>query len=167
MLFGVVNGICRIFWGILLDKFGFKILMNIIAIIEIISSSLIYYAVENDFFYILIVLLIATCLGGNFVCIIPLYTQIYGMDAGPRMFALTAAIIGILQFCGPLLVKFFLSEKKDYLIAFLIYGTFCVIKLVVLGFFDDKEKIKVHRNIEGIEKNKDLEKEFQTDNNIN
>ena len=163
-----MNGSCRIIWGIVLDKFGFKILMNIIGTIEIVSSSLLYFAVKYDFFYILLVLMIAACLGGNFVCIIPLYTQIYGMDAGPRMYALTGAIIGILQFFGPLLVKFLLSEKKDYLIIFLVCGSLCLIKFVVLGFFDDKEKIRVNENVDDDdEKKQDLENEFQADKNIN
>lgn len=56
--------------------------MYIIVSIEIISSSILYFTVEYDVLYILIVLLIAACLGGNFVCIIPLYTQVYGTDAG-------------------------------------------------------------------------------------
>ena len=117
--------------------------MIIIASIEIISSSLLYFTVKFDLLYIFIILTIAACLGGNFVCIIPLYTQIYGMDAGPRMYALTGAIIAMGQFCGPLLVKFFLSEKKDYLVTFLFGGTLCVIKLIFLIFFDDKEKINI------------------------
>ena len=117
--------------------------MYIIVSIEIISSSILYFTVEYDALYILIVLLIAACLGGNFVCIIPLYTQVYGMDAGPRMYALTGAIIGMAQFCCPLLLKFLLSDKKDYLIIFLIGGGLCVIKLIALIFFNDKEKFNV------------------------
>lgn len=141
--------------------------MNIIAITEIISSSVLYFTVEYDLLYILFVLLIAACLGGNFVCIIPQYTQIYGMDAGPRMYALTGAVIGILQFCGPLLVKFFLSEKKDYLITFLSSGSLCVIKLVILIFFDDKEKIRINKDISCNEKNNNLENEIRNDNSAN
>ena len=141
--------------------------MNIIAITEIISSSVLYFTVEYDLLYILFVLLIAACLGGNFVCIIPQYTQIYGMDEGPRMYALTGAVIGILQFCGPLLVKFFLSEKKDYLITFLSSGSLCVIKLVILIFFDDKEKIRINKDISCDEKNNNLENEIRNDNSAN
>ena len=137
--------------------------MYIIVSIEIISSSILYFTVEYDVLYILIVLLIAACLGGNFVCIIPLYTQVYGMDAGPRMYALTGAIIGMAQFCCPLLLKFLLSDKKDYLIIFLIGGGLCVIKLIVLIFFNDKEKVNV--TIEDIvEPN---ENEIKNDNTSN
>ena len=88
-------------------------------------------------------------------CIIPLYTQIYGMDAGPRMYALCGACIGLAQFCCPLLVKFFLKKKKDYLITFLFAGSLCLIKFIFLLFFDDKEKIDVHSKYNNENENKD------------
>ncbi len=51
--------------------------------------------------------------------------------------------MGISQFCGPILIKFILSEKKDYLITFLIAGAFCLCKIGVLLFFDHTEKINI------------------------
>ena len=158
ILFGITNGTCRFLWGFLLDKYGFKKLMFIIATTEIISSCSLYYTVGYDWLYIFIVLLLAACLGGNFVCIIPLYTHIYGMDAGPRMYALCGACIGLAQFCCPLLVKFFLKKKKDYLIIFLFSGTLCVIKFISLMFFDDKEKITVNSKFNCEDENKDNNK---------
>ena len=129
--------------------------MFIIATTEIISSCVLYFTVKYDWIYIFFVLLIAACLGGNFVCIIPLYTQIYGMDAGPRMYALCGACIGLAQFCCPLLVKFFLEENKDYLIIFLFAGSLCLIKFIFLIFFDDKEKITVNSIYNSENGNKD------------
>ena len=143
ILFGVVNGTSRFLWGHLLDKFGFKILMYTLTFLEIICSCTIYYTVQYDALYIIMVLIAAACLGGNFCCISPLYTLIYGIEVGPQMYALAGIVMGIAQFCGPILVKFILSSKKDYLITFLIGGTFCVCKLAVLLFFDDKEKIEI------------------------
>ena len=125
ILFGVVNGTSRFLWGYLLDKYGFQILMYTLTFLEIIASCT------------------AACLGGNFCCISPLYTLIYGIEVGPQMYALAGNVMGIAQFSGPILVKFILSSKKDYLITFLLGGTFCVCKLAVLLFFDDKEKIEI------------------------
>ena len=143
ILFGVVNGTSRFIWGHLLDKFGFKILMYILTFLEIISSCTIYFTVQYDALYIMMVLIVAACLGGNFCCISPLYTLIYGIEVGPQMYALAGIVMGIAQFCGPILVKFILSSKRDYLVTFLVGGTFCVCKLGVLLFFDDTEKIDV------------------------
>ena len=143
ILFGLVNGTSRFLWGELLDKFGFKILMYIITALEIITSCSIYFTVEYDGIYIIMVLITAACVGGNFCCISPLYTFIYGIEVGPQMYALAGNIMGLAQFSGPILVKFLLSEKKHYLLTFLIGGTFCVSKLLILLFFDDKEKINI------------------------
>ena len=143
ILFGVVNGTSRFLWGELLDQFGFKILMYIITVLEIITSCTIYFTVEYDGIYIIMVLITAACIGGNFCCISPLYTLIYGIEVGPQMFALAGNIMGLAQFSGPILVKFLLSEKKHYLLTFLIGGTLCVSKLIVLLFFDENEKINI------------------------
>ena len=143
ILFGLVNGTSRFLWGELLDQFGFKILMYIITTLEIITSCTIYFTVEYDGIYIIMVLITAACIGGNFCCISPLYTLIYGIEVGPQMFALAGNIMGLAQFSGPILVKFLLSEKKHYLLTFLIGGTLCVSKLLVLLFFDENEIINI------------------------
>ena len=143
ILFGIVNGSSRFLWGDLLDKYGFKILMYIVTFLEIMVSCTIYYTVKYDILYIIMVLIVAACLGGNFCCISPLYTLIYGIEVGPQMYALAGIVLGISQFCGPLLVKFILSEKKHYLLTFLIGGTFCMSKLIVLLFFDHTETINI------------------------
>ena len=143
ILFGVVNGISRFLWGLLLDKYGFKILMYIITFLEVTAASTIYFTVEYDALYIIVVLIVAACFSGNFCCISPLYTLIYGIEVGPQMYALAGNVMGISQFCGPILIKFILSEKKDYLITFLIAGAFCLCKIGVLLFFDHTEKINI------------------------
>ena len=156
ILFGVVNGSSRFLWGALMDKYGFKVLMFVVSFLEILSSCTIYFCVEYDALYIIIVLITAACLGGNFCCISPLYTFIYGIEVGPQMYALAAIVMGVAQFSGPILVKFILSEKKHYLVTFLIGGSLCVAKLIVLLFFNDKEKIDI-----------DLEEEIRKEDNGN
>ena len=52
ILFGITNGSCRFLWGFLLDKYGFKLLMFIIATTEIISSCVLYFTVRYDWIYI-------------------------------------------------------------------------------------------------------------------
>ncbi len=71
ILFGVVNGISRFLWGLLLDKYGFKILMYIITFLEVTAASTIYFTVEYDALYIIVVLIVAACFSGNFCCISP------------------------------------------------------------------------------------------------
>lgn len=143
ILFGIVNGTSRFIWGWVLDKFGFKILMGTITLLEVIVACTIYFIVEYDVLFVIIVLISAECLGGNFCCLSPVYTIIYGIEVGPQMYSLAGVVMGIAQFSGPIITKFIISAKKDYLIVFIIGGSLCLIKFGVLFFFDDKEKINV------------------------
>ena len=50
-MFGLVNGSSRLLWGYLMDKFGFKPLMSVIACIEIIVAGSFYFIVKYDILY--------------------------------------------------------------------------------------------------------------------
>ena len=113
------------------------------SILEIFSATCMYFCVENDILYVLVVLLIALCQGGTFSVLSPTFTKIFGIDIGPRLFGLSGILIGISQFCGPIMTRFILSEKYDYLITFLIGGSFCVLQLISLIFFDENEKVDI------------------------
>jgi hypothetical protein len=52
-LFGLINGAARTIWGALMDKFGFKILMFIITLIEISVSYTIYYCADYPYIYVI------------------------------------------------------------------------------------------------------------------
>ena len=55
ILFGLINGSSRMLWGYLMDKFGFKPLMSVIAFIEIIIAASFYFIVKiNILIYILL-----------------------------------------------------------------------------------------------------------------
>lgn len=140
ILFGVVNGSSRFVWGILLDKFGFKILMTVITFIEITVASSLYFMVKINIIYIILVLFAAACIGGNFCVITPVFNTVFGLEMGPEVYAITSIAIGTANIFGPLIVKFFLEDNIDYLYTFLLGGTFCVIKLCVLIFYDENEK---------------------------
>ena len=142
-LFALVNGTCRFAWGWLMDKYGFTKLTCVISLLEIFASSAIYFSVKNDILYILVILVIALCQGGTFCVLSPTFTKIFGIDIGPRLYSLSGSLLGISQFCGPLMTKFILSKKIDYLIAFLVGGSFCVLQLISLLFFDENEKVTI------------------------
>ena len=68
ILFGIVNGSCRLMWGYLMDRFGFKPLMLTISFIEISIAASFYFIVKINILYFICVLLIALCIGGIFQC---------------------------------------------------------------------------------------------------
>jgi len=150
ILFGIINGSSRFLWGYLMDLFGFKILMFIITGIEIAIACTLYWAAENDYLYIISVLLISACIGGHFSILSPVFNKIFGLEKGPEMYGLTGNFIGVASICGPLMSRFLLNERSDFLIVFLIGGALCVIKLVVLIFLNENEKFKYSGGVDAL-----------------
>jgi MFS family permease len=143
-----------------MDKFGFKKLMYIITIIEIIVGSSLYFIVEFGILFIIELILVSLCIGGTFTILTPIFIQIFGLYVGPELYGLTGISIGISNISGPLLMRIFPGKNSSFLIMFLIGTGFCIIKLIVLIFFDENNKM-YNDNIDDIKKNIDME---MTDN---
>lgn len=156
ILFGIVNGSSRFLWGYLMDKFGFKPLMSIIAAVEVIVSASFYFIVKFDFLYIFSVLLIAACIGGHFSILAPLFNKVYGIEIGPQAYGICGFFIGMANLTGPLLTMFLLKEKKHYLIAFLIGGSLVLIKIFCLLIFNEEEKYVSEGEINNIANDKSI-----------
>ena len=145
-----------------MDKFGFKVLMFIITTIEIIIAATLYFSVQIEVIYIISVLLISACLGGHFAILSPVFNKVFGLEKGPEMYGLTGNFIGIASVSGPLMSNFVLKEKKDFLVVFLVGGALCVVKFVVLIFFNENIKFKYKGSDDNLienEKDKNDEKE--------
>ena len=141
ILFGIVNGSSRFLWGFLMDKFGFKILMFVITIIEVTVGISLYFIVKYDFIFIICVLLIGACIGGNFVILAPTFNKIFGVQIGPELYGITSISIGIANICGPILTTLILKENKDYLVAFLIGASLSFFKIILLFFFKENQYV--------------------------
>ena len=141
-----------------MDKFGFKPLMTIIAFIEISLVASFYFIVKIGELYFVCVLLIALCLGGHFSMLAPLFNKVYGVAIGPQIYGICGIFIGLANLTGPLLSAFFLKEKTDFLVAFLIGGGIVIIKLVCLFLFNENEKY----NFEEFDNIGDLKRDCST-----
>ena len=146
-----------------MDKFGFKVLMFIITGIEIAISISLYFTVKITILYILSILLISACIGGHFSILSPVFNKIFGMERGPEMYGLTGIFIGIASICGPLMTKFLLNDVKDFLVVFLIGGVLCVIKLIVLFFFDENDPFTLNKSSNLIDNKNETNKEENSD----
>ena len=78
ILFGIVNGSSRFLWGYLMDKFGFKTLMFAITTIEVTVGASLYFIVKYDAIFVICVLCVGACIGGNFVILAPTFNKIFG-----------------------------------------------------------------------------------------
>ena len=125
-----------------MDLFGFKVLMFIITFIEILIACTLYFSVNSPIIYIISILLISACIGGHFSILSPVFNKIFGLEKGPEMYGLTGNFIGIASISGPIMTNFLLEDKPDFLIVFLVGGALCIVKLVVLIFFNEDDKFK-------------------------
>lgn len=63
----LVNGIFRVLWSLLLDKYSFRTIYSIILVIQIIMACSIYFIVViNKYLYMVWIIISYACLGGNF-----------------------------------------------------------------------------------------------------
>ena len=135
-----------------MDKFGFKALMFIITFIEILIACTLYFSAKIPILYIISILLISACIGGHFSILSPVFNKIFGLEKGPEMYGLTGNFIGVASISGPIMTNFLLKENKDFLIVFLVGGALCVVKLVVLIFFDEDKQFE-YLSVESLKKN--------------
>ena len=127
-----------------MDKFGFRTLMFAITIIEVSVGVSLYFIVRIPPLFVICVLCIGACIGGNFVILAPTFKKIFGIQTGPELYGITSIAIGIANLCGPILTTVILKENKDYLIAFLIGASLSFCKIILLLFF--KETPYVFKN---------------------
>lgn len=141
ILFGIVNGSSRFLWGYLMDKFGFRTLMFVITTIEVTVGVSLYFVVKFAPLFVICVLLIGACIGGNFVILAPTFNKIFGLQIGPELYGITSISIGIANISGPILTTLILKENKDYLISFLIGGSLSFTKIILLLFFKEEQYV--------------------------
>ena len=132
-----------------MDIFGFKKLMVIISILELILSSTIYLFAEYPFIFVLENLLVACCLSGTFTTITPLFNKVFGKELATEIYGLTGFFIGVASFLGPILTKVMIKEDEDYLMVYLIGTGICFMKFMALICFkEDEPYVFKHKNEE-------------------
>jgi len=135
-----------------MDKLGFKFLMIIISILELIVSLTIFYIannLKNELIYIIENLIIALCLSGTFTMITPTFSNIFGRK-GAEIYGITGFMIGVASFLGPVLTKIFIGNNgvKDYEIVYFCGGGFVLVNLVFLIFFKEEPFVFKGKNID-------------------
>ena len=129
--------------------------MYIITGIEIIVGISFYFIVKIEIIYIIELLLIALCIGGTFAILTPIFINVFGLFVGPELYGLTGISIGFSNVLGPFLLELFSEDNSSFLIIFLIGTGLCIIKLIVLIFFDENKK--TYNDIDDVTKNIDMQ----------
>ena len=77
--FGAIfNGVGRLFWGVMFDKFSFRVISSLINAVLLGTAIIVPFMVENQYLYLVIVAVIYFCYGGNY-SVYPTHTvRIFG-----------------------------------------------------------------------------------------
>ena len=122
--------------------------MFLITIIEIIIGSSIYFIVKYEDIYAFELLLVAICIGGTSTILAPTFIKIFSLFVGPELYGITGISIGISNLLGPLSYEFISEQKYSFLIIFLIGTGLCIIKFIILIFFDENKRMYDIKNNE-------------------
>jgi len=162
--FTLLNTFSRLIWGLICDKFGFKIPYIIICINQILCGSLIYFASNNIYTYFTVVCFGVLSYAGHIILFPNLIHNKFGVDNSVIILGICGIFGGIACILGPILTFFIIKEQSDYLKIYLI-GAFPTIFSLFLTFFikiekkDNKTLIpiteetnEIIKNIESIDK---------------
>ena len=78
-----MNGLSRIFFGTLVDKYSFKLLMGILMAIQLVNACVCFWAAYVPALYFICILVNYMVLGGLFAVLPVSVTNVFGLELGP------------------------------------------------------------------------------------
>ena len=145
--FTLLNTFSRLLWGVIYDKFGFKIPYIIICLNQILSGSLIYFSSENIYTYIIVVCFGVLSYAGHIILFPNLIHHKFGVDNSVIILGICGIFGGISCILGPILTFFIIKETEDYLKIYYIGTAPTVVSLILIFFvkIEDKKDILVEK----------------------
>ena len=140
--FTILNTFSRLVWGVICDKFGFKIPYIIICINQLICGILIYFSAGNIYTYFPVVCFGVLSYAGHIIFFPNLIKMKFGVDNSVILMGITGIFSGISCMMGPVLTFFIIKDIKDYLKVYLIGIGPTVISLILTFFIKVKKKEK-------------------------
>ena len=80
---GAVNGLARIVFGTLVDKYSFRTMMGLLMFVQLINSLVCFWAAYVTPLYFTCVLVNYAVLGGLFAVFPVSVTNVFGLELGP------------------------------------------------------------------------------------
>ena len=135
----ITNGFARLFFGTMIDRFSFKLLMGVILTAEFVMCLLFYVSAHIPGLYFALILVNYAIVGGFFVVLPVSTTRTFGLKLGPQVFALNFG--GVLASLINLSMTHWLLPATSYLTLYLAGAAVTFCSLVVLFF--TKEELDV------------------------
>ena len=80
---GLVNGLSRVFFGTLVDKYSFKTLMGILMTIQLVNACVCFWAAYVTAIYFFCILLNYAAIAGLFTVFPVAVNNVFGLEIGP------------------------------------------------------------------------------------
>ena len=139
ILIGSFNVVTSFIFGLLIDKFGYKIINIIISCIEIGVSWTFFFSAQIYVIFCIEIVLISCCLSGTFTTITPLFNKVFGKELALEISGIAIIFLFVSEIPGELLINLIVKREKDFLIIYFIGGGISLIKFIALFFFKENE----------------------------
>jgi MFS family permease len=136
-IYSILNGISRLMWGYLFDKFTFKCLFSICIIVQIIIGSLLYFSTHYPILFLLLICF-ESFVSGKISLNVTMYTKLYGIKYFGFIYSVSTAIGGFTHLLGPSIIKIVVKNVEDYKKLFIGGSIACFVSLIILIRFSEK-----------------------------
>ena len=132
-VFTLLNTFSRLIWGVICDKFKFKIPYLIIVINQLTCGILIYFSANNIYTYFIVVCFAVLSYAGHIILFPNLIYTKFGVENSVILLGICGIFAGIACLVGPVLTSF-VNNLEDYLITYLV-GVSPTIGSLILTIF--------------------------------
>ena len=129
-VFTLLNTFSRLIWGVICEKFKFRIPYLIIVINQIVCGSLIYFASENLITYFIVVCFGVLSFAGHIILFPNLIHTKFGVENSVILLGICGIFGGASSLIGPLLTTF-INDLEDYLITYLLGAAPSIVSLIL------------------------------------
>ena len=143
--YSILNGLSRLIWGFLFDKFSFKYLYSVCMITQVFVSSFIFFSVKYKFLFFLLLCLQSIVVSGKISLNITMFTKVYGIKHFSFIYSISTAVGGFCHLLSPIIIKIVVKNLNDYEKLFIGGGICCVIlEIILINFSEEPFKYKMN-----------------------
>ena len=139
---GLINGLSRIFFGWLIDKFSFRRILSILMLIELVNSMVCFWAAYYPALYFVCILVNYACVGGMFTIFPVSVTNVFGLEHGPAIYV-QVMFGGFITSILNLMTTMWLLPVTNFMTLFYVGSLTQIATLALLWWF--KEELDVDR----------------------
>ena len=145
--YSILNGLSRLLWGFLFDKFSFKCLYSICIATQAIVDSLLYYSVKYPILFFFLLCFQGIVVSGKISLNVTMFTKVYGINYFGFIYSVSTAIGGFCHLLGPFIIKITVRKIEDYKKLFIGGSLGCFLSLIILlSFSEEKFKYKINED---------------------